>query len=115
MCSIVGQAAHLLQAPKSTAEQLADVAASCFKLNSLQLRCLLERYRPAPDEPSISPQLVAHIVRVAEGTADELLMSEGRPLRLEEDAQVWFSSLVLFISNFFFDIKKKTITILPFE
>lgn len=102
MCSIVGQAAHLLQAPKSTAEQLADVAASCFKLNSLQLRCLLERYRPAPDEPSISPQLVAHIVRVAEGTADELLMSEGRPLRLEEDAQVWFSSLVLFISNFFF-------------
>ena len=98
----------MLQAPKSTAEQLADVAASCFKLNSLQLRCLLERYRPAPDEPSISPQLVAHIVRVAEGTADELLMSEGRPLRVEEDSQVclnlfmklqykWFERLTNYI------------------
>ena len=53
-----------LQAPKTTPEQLADVASSCFKLNSLQLQALLERYRPAPDEPPLPPQLIAAIVRV---------------------------------------------------
>ena len=84
----VMQAAHLLQAPKTTPEQLADVASSCFKLNSLQLGALLERYRPVGDEPQMSPQLIAAIVRVAEATADELQLADGRPLRLEEDSQL---------------------------
>ena len=84
----VMQAAHLLQAPKSTAEQLADVASSCFKLNSMQLQALLERYRPTPEEPPLPPQLIAAIVRVAEGTADELQLADGRALRLEEDPQL---------------------------
>lgn len=86
------QAAHLLQSPKNTAEQLIETASSCFKLNSLQLRALLERYRPSPQdgEPAnaIPPQLIQHIVRVAEGTADELQLADGRPLRLDEDSQL---------------------------
>ncbi|XP_057376791.1 afadin-like isoform X2 [Daphnia carinata] len=88
----VMQAAHLLQSPKNTAEQLIETASSCFKLNSLQLRALLERYRPSPQdgEPAnaIPPQLIQHIVRVAEGTADELQLADGRPLRLDEDSQL---------------------------
>ncbi|XP_046450063.1 afadin-like isoform X3 [Daphnia pulex] len=88
----VMQAAHLLQSPKNTAEQLVETASSCFKLNSLQLRALLERYRPSPQdgEPAnaIPAQLIQHIVRVAEGTADELQLADGRPLRLDEDSQL---------------------------
>ena len=85
----VMQAAHLLQSPKTTAEQLIETASSCFKLNSLQLRALLERYRSQEGaEPPIPPQLVQHIVRVAEGTADELQLADGRPLRLDEDSQL---------------------------
>ena len=34
------------------------------------------------------PQLIAAIVRVAEATADELQLADGRPLRLEEDSQL---------------------------
>lgn len=39
------QCAHLLQAPKYTAEELANLSAACFKLNSLQLRALLTQYK----------------------------------------------------------------------
>lgn len=39
------QCAHLLQAPKYTAEELANLSSTCFKLNSLQLRALLTQYK----------------------------------------------------------------------
>lgn len=39
------QCAHLLQAPKYTADDLAKLSAACFKLNSLQLRALLTQYK----------------------------------------------------------------------
>lgn len=39
------QCAHLLQAPKYSAEELANLSAACFKLNSLQLRALLTQYK----------------------------------------------------------------------
>ena len=44
----VVQAAHLLQARKNTAEAIASVSSICFKLNSVQLRTLLNRYEPSP-------------------------------------------------------------------
>lgn len=86
----VMQAAHLLQSPKNAPEQLIETAASCFKLNSLQLKALLERYRPSAHEgePPIPAHLIQHIVRLAEGTADELQLADGRPLRLDEDPQL---------------------------
>lgn len=43
------QCAHLLQAPKYTAEELANLSAACFKLNSLQLRALLTQYKGKVD------------------------------------------------------------------
>lgn len=39
------QCAHLLQVPKYTAEELANLSSTCFKLNSLQLRALLTQYK----------------------------------------------------------------------
>ena len=85
----VMQAAHLLQSPKQTAEQLIETAQSCFKLNSLQLRALLERYHGdggQQQQQQIPAQLISHIVRVAETTSDELQLADGRQLRLDEDS-----------------------------
>ena len=42
-----------MEAVKETAEDIADVASTCFKLNSLQLRVLLENYLSDEDEPVI--------------------------------------------------------------
>lgn len=39
------QCAHLLQASKHTADELANLSATCFKLNSLQIRALLSQYK----------------------------------------------------------------------
>ncbi|KAM7294708.1 afadin [Ixodes scapularis] len=80
------QAAHLLQTPKGSGpEEVASISSACFKLNSLQLRHLLECYEPGPDEAPVSPSLVEGVVRVAQQTADQQAHAEGRPLRLQED------------------------------
>ncbi len=81
----VVQAAHVLLARKNTAEDIASVSSICFKLNSVQLRTLLHKYEPEPDETPISADLIDTIVRVAENTVDEMASSEGREVRLEED------------------------------
>ncbi|XP_014251029.1 afadin isoform X2 [Cimex lectularius] len=82
------QAAHLLQAPKYTCDDLATLSSTCYKLNSLQLRALLQRYQPTPDEPRIPHDIVDNVVRVAENIADELARSDGREVRLEEDPEL---------------------------
>ncbi|XP_054265446.1 uncharacterized protein LOC128988204 isoform X2 [Macrosteles quadrilineatus] len=82
------QAAHLLQAPKYTAEDLATLTSTCFKLNSLQLRALLQKYQPTPDEPRLPHELIDNVVRAAENLADELARSDGREVKLEEDPEL---------------------------
>ncbi|XP_015773177.1 PREDICTED: afadin-like [Acropora digitifera] len=52
LCRVV-QAAQLLQAPKNSHSDLNNISSVCYKLNSMQLRMLLENYRPAPDELDI--------------------------------------------------------------
>ena len=47
------QAAHLLQAPKNSHGDINSISSACYKLNSVQLRALLENYRPAADELDI--------------------------------------------------------------
>merc|ERR1719193_588414 len=81
----VTQAAHLLQARKATAEDIASLSSTCFKLNSLQLEALLSNYQAAEAETPISPELISTIVRVAQSTVDELTRGEGRQVTLEED------------------------------
>nr|XP_022907199.1 afadin isoform X2 [Onthophagus taurus] len=80
------QCAHLLQAPKSSADELATLSAACFKLNSLQLRALLTQYKGEPGEQVAPPPLLEHAARAAEGVADELARAEGREVKLHEDS-----------------------------
>nr|XP_022293041.1 afadin-like isoform X4 [Crassostrea virginica] len=87
LCRII-QAAHLLQARKSSTEDISDITATCFKLNSLQLRELLQRYIPEPDEPPVPRQLIEDVVKIAENMADEQIKSDGREVCLEEDADL---------------------------
>ncbi|CAH1226769.1 PPP1R9A [Branchiostoma lanceolatum] len=87
LCRVI-QAAHLLQAPKHSAEDIASISSTCFKLNSMQLRALLEQYRPDPNEPRIPQDLIESVVSVAENTADELTRSDGGDVRLEEDSDL---------------------------
>ncbi|XP_023710210.1 uncharacterized protein LOC111865986 isoform X4 [Cryptotermes secundus] len=82
------QAAHLLQAPKYNADDLATLSSTCFKLNSLQLRALLSKYQPTSDEPRLPHELIENVVRVAENVADELARSDGREVRLEEEREL---------------------------
>ncbi|XP_058809289.1 uncharacterized protein LOC131674567 [Phymastichus coffea] len=79
------QATHLLQSPKYNPEELAALSSSCFKLNSLQVRALLQKYQPAADEPRLPPELIENVVRVAESVADTLAQADGRKIRLEEE------------------------------
>lgn len=58
------QAAHLLQAPKSNPEDISNISSTCFKLNSLQLRALLEKYQTVPDEPPIPHDLLVNVIKV---------------------------------------------------
>uniref|UniRef100_A0A8D8LPY9 Afadin n=2 Tax=Cacopsylla melanoneura TaxID=428564 RepID=A0A8D8LPY9_9HEMI len=82
------QAAHLLQAPKYTGDELAELTSTCFKLNSLQLRALLHKYQPTPDEPRLPHDVIENVVRVAENLADELARSDGREVCLEEESEL---------------------------
>ena len=83
--TISPQAAHLLEAPKSSGDDIASISSACFKLNSMQLRVLLEHYVPGPSEPHIPQELIESVVGVAESTADELTRSDGRQVQLKEE------------------------------
>lgn len=75
----------LLESQKATSDAVADVSSTCFKLNSLQLRSLLQNYKPAHDEPPISAELMERAVVVAQNTADAIARREGSEVKLLED------------------------------
>lgn len=79
------QAAHLLKEPKASRDDITNISSSCYKLNSLQLRALLQNYIPGPGEPHIPRDLIENVVGVAQSTADELTRSDGREVMLPEE------------------------------
>ncbi|KAK6297390.1 hypothetical protein J4Q44_G00319730 [Coregonus suidteri] len=83
--SRIVQATTLLTMDKYSMQDVQNIHNTCFKLNSLQLNALMTNYHCAPDEPYIPPDLIDHVVAVAENTADELARSDGREVQLEED------------------------------
>ncbi|XP_027140438.1 afadin isoform X16 [Larimichthys crocea] len=83
--SRIVQATTLLTMDKYSMQDVPNIHNTCFKLNSLQLHALMNNYHCAPDEPYIPPELIDHVVAVAENTADELARSDGREVQLEED------------------------------
>ncbi|XP_045470787.1 afadin isoform X3 [Harmonia axyridis] len=79
------QCSHLLQAPKNSPEDLANLSAACFKLNSMQLGALLMQYKAEPGEKIASPSLLEQASKAAESVADELARAEGREITLYDD------------------------------
>uniref|UniRef100_UPI00358E763A afadin isoform X2 n=1 Tax=Myxine glutinosa TaxID=7769 RepID=UPI00358E763A len=79
------QATTLLTMDKYIMKDVPIISNTCFKLNSLQLRALLENYQPAPNEPPVPQAVIDSVVAVAERTADELTHSDEREVQLEED------------------------------
>jgi hypothetical protein len=65
LCSRNESFNNVLQAPKNTPDEVAAAASSCFKLNSLQLRCLLMKYSYESDEVPIAPEILENVVRVS--------------------------------------------------
>ena len=78
----------MLESQKATADVVADLSSSCFKLNSLQLRALLQNYKPGRDEQPISPELIERAVVVAQNTADTIARREGSEVKLLEDLEL---------------------------
>ncbi|XP_059614248.1 afadin isoform X4 [Phlebotomus argentipes] len=83
----INQCAQFLQAPKTTVTEVQQLAHSCFRLNSLQMAALLSQ------EP-IPRSLVDTALRMAESVADELTLSDGREVRLEESTDTQLALLL---------------------
>ncbi|XP_014887166.1 afadin isoform X1 [Poecilia latipinna] len=80
----ITQATALLTMSKYSASDAKDIQTSCFKLNSLQLRMLMDGYMYGPSEPQIPPDLTDAVAKAAKALADNLIRSEGGELRLTE-------------------------------
>ncbi|XP_037550755.1 afadin [Nematolebias whitei] len=78
------QATTLLTINKFSLWDAENIQSACFKLNSLQVWVLLDGYLCATNEPHIPPELIDAVVGAAEASADVLIQSEGRDVRLEE-------------------------------
>ncbi|KAI4804291.1 hypothetical protein KUCAC02_025922 [Chaenocephalus aceratus] len=78
------QATTLLTMNKYSLQDVKAVANSCFRLNSLQLHTLLSGYLYANNEPHIPPEVVEAVVLLSGSTADQLILSEGREVFLQE-------------------------------
>nr|XP_040055730.1 afadin isoform X3 [Gasterosteus aculeatus aculeatus] len=78
------QATMLLTMSKYSMQDVKAVQSTCFKLNSLQLQTLLSGYLYATNEPRIPTDLIDAAVTAAKVSADNLIRSEGRDIRLEE-------------------------------
>ncbi|XP_036347178.1 afadin-like [Rhagoletis pomonella] len=83
----INQCAQFLQAPKSSVEEIQQLACSCFRLNSLQMAALLQQEK-------IPRNLVDTAIRMAESVADELTRSDGREVRLEESPELHLALLL---------------------
>lgn len=70
------------------------ISSNCFKLNSLQLRQILELYQPERDEPAISLELIEKVVSVAASTADETARKGGQKVLLEEEPELYLPFLL---------------------
>ena len=77
----IKQAAILLAAQKN---DVAALGATCYKLNSLQVRYLLTHFHTENGEIPCDGDVVSRIVGLAERQADQLTLQDSLPLTLEE-------------------------------
>lgn len=79
----------MLAAPKANPQHdLPLLADACFKLNSLQVRHLLERFQPLGPGDQVGTGLIDALVHEARKGEDARLAEEGRPLQLAEEPQL---------------------------
>ncbi|XP_037949925.1 afadin isoform X2 [Teleopsis dalmanni] len=83
----INQCAQFLQAPKTSVEEIQQLACTCFRLNSLQMAALLQQEK-------IPRNLVDTAIRMAESVADELTRADGREVRLEESPELHLALLL---------------------
>ena len=85
----IQQAVNLLITSK-TNDQIANLGSTCYKLNSLQVRYILENYIPDrfDEAQQISQELIEHVVAVAKNQADVMSEQDGTILQLEETQQL---------------------------
>ncbi|KAK5965334.1 hypothetical protein GCK32_010577 [Trichostrongylus colubriformis] len=79
------QAAALLAAQKN---DVAALGATCYKLNSLQVRYLLTHFCSQDGEIPCDSDVIARIVGLAERQADHLTLQDGHPITLAESEQL---------------------------
>uniref|UniRef100_A0A1L8E626 Putative actin filament-binding protein afadin n=1 Tax=Nyssomyia neivai TaxID=330878 RepID=A0A1L8E626_9DIPT len=83
----INQCAQFLQAPKTSVAEVQQLAHSCFRLNSLQMKALL-------DQEAIPPNLIDIALQMAVSVADELTLADGREVRLEESTDTHLALLL---------------------
>uniref|UniRef100_A0A158P7N3 PDZ domain-containing protein n=1 Tax=Angiostrongylus cantonensis TaxID=6313 RepID=A0A158P7N3_ANGCA len=79
------QAAALLAAQKN---DVAALGATCYKLNSLQVRFLLTHFSVEDGEIPCDDDVINRVVGLAERQADNLTLQDGRPITLAETEQL---------------------------
>lgn len=79
----IQQAVTLLTTPKGM-DQIANLGTTCYKLNSIQVRYLLEHIVLDVGEESVARELVESVVRLAETLADDMAKQDGTGVQLEE-------------------------------
>lgn len=77
----IKQTAILLAAQKN---DVAALGATCYKLNSLQIRYLLSRFHTENGEIPCDSDVIGRIVGLAERQADQLTIQDGLAVTLEE-------------------------------
>uniref|UniRef100_A0A8R1XRD7 Afadin n=1 Tax=Onchocerca volvulus TaxID=6282 RepID=A0A8R1XRD7_ONCVO len=83
----INQAIILLVTPK-TVDHISNLGATCYKLNSVQVRWFLEHIVLDVGEEPISNELVESIVRLAEIHADVMAVQDETSIQLEEEPQL---------------------------
>ncbi|OAF63994.1 hypothetical protein A3Q56_08301, partial [Intoshia linei] len=81
---LIIQTCNLLQAKKSSDEEISGIAASSFRINSQQMKSLLYMYEPLPREAKITQQNVNKLINCARRNADQSILSENRKIQLLE-------------------------------
>ncbi|VDO96143.1 unnamed protein product [Soboliphyme baturini] len=87
------QTAFLLGAFKSE-ENVVAISERCTRLNSLQIRCILDRYHVDSEEPPLGDAFIDQITKAAEQQVDEALVSDGQQPQVEEDLELYLPLLL---------------------
>ncbi|CAF0924092.1 unnamed protein product, partial [Didymodactylos carnosus] len=84
----VNQICQLLQNPKRDQNDASLLANASLKLNSKQIKQVLDNYIPNRNEPQVSPTFSQAVLSAARKFVDDNLCKEGVPLQLHEDREL---------------------------